>query len=321
MPVVPKLITMVGLITAAMAAGYVARRTGLVRESAARGIMTFMATGGYPPIGFLSIWGIRLVAADAVLPVAGAVHAVCMMALGLGVGRLVTRQRAERGLFAVASGVANHGITMGGFVLFLLFGEAGLARSSIYTLMFWPVAVFLGYPVSRHHATDGGGVSLGRLYVRSVFDVRSIGLVTYTVAIALSASGVARPAIVARSHVIDILVFTLVPVAYFAIGLRLHASGLRPAAKLVVALAAVRFGGGLAVGSALLALIAWGPWPLVGLSRDVFLVQAFVPTAVMLVAMANMFGLRPRTASLLFVANTLIYLAGVLPWVLWAFGT
>ena len=66
---------------------------------------------------------------------------------------------------------------------------------------------------------------------------------------------------------------------------------------------------------------AWTPWPLVGLSRDVFLVQAFVPTAVMLVAMANMFSLRPRTASVLFVANTLIYLVLVLPWVLWAFGT
>jgi hypothetical protein len=45
-------------------------------------------------------------------------------------------------------------------------------------------------------------------------------------------------------------------------------------------------------------------------------VEAFVPTAVTMVAVANMFRLRPQEASIFFVVNTLMYLAFVLPWVL-----
>ena len=315
-----KLITVVGLIGAAMLAGYLARRMGLVREESAKWIMTFMATGGYPPIGFLSIWGNSLVAGDAALPIAGAFHAMLMLLVGLGVGRLVTRQRAERGLFAIASGVANHGITLGGFVLFLLYGEAGLARSSIYVLMFWPVAVFLGYPAARHHADGAPKMSLGRLYLKSVFDIRAIGLLTYTIAILLSAYRVPRPAVIAEYHIVDVMVYALVPVAYFGIGLRLHASHVLSAWRMIVGLAGVRFVGGLAVGYLVLGLTQLTPWPLEGLTRNVFFVQSFVPTAVMVVAMANMFSLRPRTASGLFVVNTMMYLTLVLPWVLWGMG-
>jgi predicted permease len=320
-PFAAKLSVIAGVIALAMTAGYLARRTGLLREGAARRIMTFVAAAGYPPVGLLTIWNLPLRGSDAVLPVLAAAHAAAMIAVGWAASRLVTRDRPERGLFALASGVANHGPTMGGFVLFLLFGEAGLARSSIYTLMFWPMVVFLAYPIARRFAGGRPETSLGRLYLRSVFDFRSIGLATSAGGIALSASGVPRPAFVSDCHVVDVLVFVLVASAYFGIGLRLHLSQVGRAWRLIAGLTAVRFGCGLAVGSAIAAATQWTPWPLSGLGRSVFLVQAFVPTAVMLVAMGNMFGLRPRTASVLFVTNTLLYLAAVLPFVLWAFGT
>ena len=62
------------------------------------------------------------------------------------------------------------------------------------------------------------------------------------------------------------------------------------------------------------------PLPLTGLARKVFLVESTVPTAVTMVAIANMFSLHPRLGSLMFVTNTLGYLLLVLPWVLWIFG-
>jgi predicted permease len=52
----------------------------------------------------------------------------------------------------------------------------------------------------------------------------------------------------------------------------------------------------------------------------VYVVQAFVPTAITSVAVANMFNLRPDEASALFVANTAMYLVLVLPVVFWLFG-
>ena len=320
MPVLAKLLTIFALIAAAMAAGYCARRMGLLRESAARVIMTLVATIGYPPVGFLAIWNLKLQASDAVLPVAGALQAACMMMLGLAVGRVIAKDRAEAGLFGLASGLANHGATLGGFVILLLFGEVGLARSSVYVLMFWPVVVLLGYPIARCRADGASRTPLWRLYVRNLLDVRSIGLLTGAAGILLSSFGVPRPEFIGRYGIVDIMVFVLVPVAYFAIGLRLHVSHVRQTWRLIAGLSVMRFGVSLGVGACILAATRLTPWPLTGLSRDVLIIQSFVPTAVLVVAIANMFDLRPRTASVLFVANTLIYLVLVLPWVLWAMG-
>ncbi len=320
MPVLTRLLTIFALVAAAMAAGYFARRLGLVRESAAKIIMTLISTIGYPPVGFLAIWSLRLQASDAVLPIAGALQAVCMIMLGLAVGRLIAKDRAEVGLFGLASGVANHGVTMGGFVILLLFGEVGLARSSVYVLMFWPVVVLLGYPIARCRADGATRMPLWRLYVSNLVDVRSIGLLTGAAGILLSAFGVPRPEFITQWGFVDVMVFMLVPVAYFAVGLRLHFSHVLQTWRLIVGLSVMRFVVSLGIGVCILAATHLTPWPLTGLSRDVMLVQAFVPTAVLVVAVANMFNLRPRTASAMFVANTLIYLVFVLPWVLWAMG-
>ena len=315
-----KFVTIISLIVLATGAGYLARRTGLLPERAATWVMTFVVIGGYPPVAFLSIWAAKLRASDAALPAMGAVHVAAMMLVGLAVARGLEKTKPERGLFAIASSVANNGSTLGGFVLFLLFGEMGLALSSIYCLMFMPVIVLLVYPVARHHSPEAPRMPLAKLYLRSIFDLRSIGMVTTACGIVLSAMGVARPAFVAEYHVVDVLIFLLVAAAYFGIGLRLHVSQFGASKRHIVALACVRFGCGLAVGSALLALTRLTPWPLTGLRGSVFLVQAFVPTAVMTVAAANMFGLNPRRASVLFVSNTVLYLVVVLPCVLWRFG-
>ncbi len=321
MPLITKLLTIFALIAAAMAAGYAARRLGLLRESAAKSIMTLVATVGYPPVGFLAIWHLQLQPSDAMLPIAGALHAGCMMALGLAAGRFLAGDRAEAGLFGLASGLANHGVTMGGFVILMLFGESGLARSSVFVLMFWPVVVLLAYPIARCRADGATRMPLWRLLVRSLLDIRSIGLLTGAAGILLSSCGVPRPEFITRWGVVDILVFVLVPVAYFAIGLRLHVSHVWQSWRLIAGLSVMRFAVGLGVGVCIIAATQLTPWALTGLSRDVMLIQSFVPTAVLVVATANMFDLRPRTASVLFVANTLMYLALVLPWVLWAMGS
>ena len=64
----------------------------------------------------------------------------------------------------------------------------------------------------------------------------------------------------------------------------------------------------------------WTPLALRDLRWNVVVVQSFVPTSVTMVALANMFDLRPREASALFVVNTAMYLLLVLPVVMWLFG-
>lgn len=108
--------------------------------------------------------------------------------------------------------------------------------------------------------------------------------------------------------------------AYFAIGLRLKVAHAKVAARLIVGLAGMRFMVSLGVCLCLPGLVNLMPWPLSGLRRDIILVQAFVPMAVTNVAVANMFGLHPGKASVMFVGNTLMYLVIILPLVIWWLG-
>jgi len=322
MSVTAKLLVTVALIVLSMAGGYLARRYGLLRERVAGWLMIVVAVFGYPLVGFLSIWATPLGGAEFWLTSQAVVHMAVMTVIGLGVGRLLTRDRGEFGLFGIASAIGNNGFTMGGFIVYLLYGETGLGLANIYFLLFGPAVIVMHYPIARHYSTDRPGGSLGRLLLRSIFDWRSVGLPMTVVAIWLSMAGVPRPAVIGEYGVLDVLMFTLTPIAYFAIGLRLHATYVVKTWRMVLALAGIRFLAGAAVGLGLLALTALTPWPLRWgtLPVNVCLIESFVPMAVTVVAVANMFHLKPREASLLFVANTLMYLVLVLPLVMWVFG-
>lgn len=307
-------------VALATAGGYLCRRLRWVSESAGEAIMTFVAVFGYPSVGFISVWGTPLLPSDAVLPVMAAVHGVAMVFVSLALAGWFTRDRQEQGLFALAGGVGNNGFTMGAFVLFLLYGEPGMGLANLYILLFIPVVVLVMYPLARHYASGQPPGSLASLILRSVWDWRSIGLPVISVAIVLSALGVPRPQWMSDWRVMDVLVYSITPLAFFGIGLRLHFSRVLPLWRMLLGLALVRFGVCAAAGVALAALTWLTPWPLRDLRWKVYVIESFVPTSVTMVAVANMFGLHPPAASVLFVVNTAMYLVLVLPVILWLFG-
>jgi len=104
---------------------------------------------------------------------------------------------------------------------------------------------------------------------------------------------------------------------YFSIGLRLHGGRVRKLTRLIVALGVMRYVVGAGLALALAALAPWQPW---SMPWRIFLLEGVMPTAITMVAMANMFRTKPRTASALFVANTVFFLAVCLPIVLWLLG-
>ncbi len=305
------------LMILATAAGYLVRRLGFLPQRAAEIIMTFVAVFGFPAVSFLSVWGTRLEPGDILLPVMAVAHVLVMVPLSFVASRWASRDRGERGLFLLAGMVGNNGFTMGAFVLYLLYGEEGMGLGNLYLLFFIPLIVVLMYPIARHHSTAGPFSGMGRLVWRSILDWRSIGLPATVLAMILSLLEVPRPMIVTEWRIVDTLVYVIIPLAFFSIGLGLHLSRVLPLRRMLAALAVVRFVFGAAAGLAL----AWlTPWPPGNIRWNVFVIEAFVPTSVMGVAIARMFDLRPREASGLFVCNTLTYLVAVLPFVFWIFG-
>ena len=315
-----KLTILLSLTVLPASVGYATRRLGLASEELGRRLMTFVLVFGASSVGFLSIWSVRIEARQIWLPALAAVHVVTLVVVGLLLGRLLLRDRAERGLFGLACGMGNTGHTMGGFVVFLLYGVDGLALSSIYGLMWMPVIVLLVYPIARHFAMHEPPESLGTLMLRCLLHWRSLPLPMAATAIVLSICRVPRPRIVAEWYILNVLVYTMTSLAYFSIGLRLHLTSVGYLKKQILCLLAMRFVVAAALALLLLGLTRLTPWPLMGLARDVFIILSFCPVAVTVVGVANMFTLKARHASVLFVATTATYLIVVLPLVLWLFG-
>ncbi|MCY2930894.1 MAG: hypothetical protein NTV86_15675 [Planctomycetota bacterium] len=317
MPLHAKALLAVAVIVCSMAGGYLARRFHWLKESASRPIMTMVAVFGYGSIGFFSIWKEKLTAAEAWLPLLAGAFMLIMLPLGVLAGRMLTRNRPTIGVFAVAGALANTGATMGGLLAYILFNEEGLRLTNIYGLLWTPVIVCVMYPVMRHFGRSESRESLGPLMVRNLLDWRSIGLPLAILAMVLAGLGVQRPRAVEQWHVIDVMVLLTTLGGYFAIGLRLHGGRVRKLTRLIVGLGVMRYvvGAGLA-----LALTALAPWEPGSLPWRIFLLEAVMPTAITMVAMANMFRTKPRTASALFVANTVFFLVVCLPIVLWLLG-
>lgn len=319
MSLVTTFIITVGLIVVSTTLGYVARRMRWVSERLAEKIMTFIYVLGYSSVGFFAIWALPLKMSDMWLPLLGTLDIVVMLALGLGIGRLFSRDRGEVGLFGIATSVGNNGFTMGGFIVYLLYGSEGLGLVNILGLMWTPTTVLLLYPIAQACSGHHAGKSLRQLIWDSLFDWRSIGLPMAAGAIVLSLCQVPYPRVVFDWHILDAMMFVLTPLAYFGIGLRLHVGRMVRFWPMILALAGTRFVLGAAVGLGIVALTLLTPWPLDKRSWNIFLIEAFVPTAITMVAVCNMFRLKPREASALLVTNTALYLAAVLPLVLWWF--
>lgn len=318
-----KFLTIFLLLTLSLGAGYLCRKLHLAGDRAAGWLMTAVAVLGYPIVNLLAIWDTKLHASDLWLPGLSVVQILLLTAAGLAISKYLTADRGERGLFAISAAFGNHGLTMGGFVVFLLFGEQALGLASIYFMLFTPVTVLLAYPLARHYATDKPSGSLARLLLRSLFDWRSIGLPISALGILLSPSvlAVPRPAFIKNLNVVDILMYAINVAAYFGIGLQLRMSYVPALKKLIAGLVFARYIVGAATGVGLLALTMLTPWPMDwnSLGGKVVLIESFVSSAVTCVAVASMFNLKPREASVLFVTNTLVYLAAVLPIVLWIY--
>ncbi len=303
----------VGLIVLSTAAGWLARRRGWVAETHARPLMTAVSVLGYPVVGFMAIWRTPLPLSAIWLPTLGAAQTTLMALLALAVARRFLADREEQGLVGFSAGIGNHGVTMAGFVIFLLFGERGLGASSVYAMYTFFAFVLLSYTIAQAHADGAPRRGIGALMLGNLLHWRALGLYACLAAIGLSVGGIPAPDIIGRWRLLDISVHAVIVFAYFSIGLQLHFPRMLGLGRIVAITLAVRHGAGPAIGLGLVGLTLLTPWPLEGLARNVFLIQSSVSMGVMGVAVANMFRVKPREASALFVVSSAVYLLVGIP--------
>lgn len=320
--VAARLLFPIALIAGSIAAGYGAQRAG-VGEQTARRLMLFVVTVPYTLVAFMAIWVLPFTLELVSLPVMGMLVTTAGVGAGAVIARWLKLPREMAGAFVLTAGASNLGFTMGGFVNYLLFREPGLAMAAMYT-SFWDFAmVLLFYPVARHYG-HGADQPLWRLVLANFADLRSLPFLATVLGLTLNLLGVARPAAITQWHVVDVAMVGGAVLAFFVTGLRLHLGQLHAHKWLYALVAGVKFLLMPAVAAVLLGLMWLAGHPLVHPAGapgwKVALVQASTPAAIYAVVISNLFHLDDRLASVIFLVNTICYLAVVMPLVLMIFG-
>ena len=307
------------LIIVSTISGYLTRTRLGIKEQSAKVIMTVVAVAGYPIVGFMAIWGTPLQWADVWLPFLGATQATLMAFIALTIGRKLFPDRAERGVVGISCGIGNHGVTMAGFAVYLVFGRIGLGLNMIYTLYTFFALVLLSYTIAQHYSSEAKSRSIAKLMIGNLLHWRATGLYACLTAIFLTIAGFAPPQQIHTWNLLNSAIYLVIAGAYFSIGLQLHIPHIAKMKRAIICVIGIRQGVGLLIGLSLAGLTMCSPWPLEGLSLKVFLLQSSVPAGVLGVAVANMFSIKPREASAIFVVSSILYLAIGMPLVLWIF--
>jgi predicted permease len=303
---------MVGLVVAASAAGYLARRLKWCPEEHA-GRLTWLGMVYVVPLAsLLPVWKLQMGWEDVWLPVQCVILTFLCLGMGLASARLHGMSRPDTGAYSYAAAHSNLGVTMGGFVCLALFGEKGLALTLIYVTL-WTVLMFgVFFPLAGTFAGRGARFGMGS-FLRSLLDIRCISLPAIFLGLGLNVTGVTRPGWIEDWHLVDILVCINNAVMFFVIGLTLHLSRFKDYIAACASLSAIKFIASPIAAAGLILLVQTAGLHLDKLRVNVMMVESAMPTAVFAVVAANLYGLNARLASLLFVINTAVFLAVVLP--------
>jgi len=266
-----------------IALGYLLKLGRLFRESEISALRKFVMRVALPFLIFQNLYRADVESLNQALPIVLAfmlMTALYTLAAGL-FSPLIAAGEKQKLTFAFAVFAGNYAF-LGWGVIVAFFGEQALTRAVFFSMFFWPVFLTCGFFLRRRFEyVAGQGERTGFLQIL----VRHAG-VPITVAVSALALNIGRVRLPATiGHFIAQFAALAIPMILFAIGQNLRL--FMPVARLRLVLAAsfFRLVGGFALGLAVVSLLRL-VFSLDGLSRQVILLQAVMPTA----TMATFFG-------------------------------
>jgi malate permease and related proteins len=285
-------------ISGIAARGYVKSPQALSRR-----LLRTNLIGLEPLIVLWCTWGLTVSASLMILPICGfglIVLGVLAGSLAAGMLRLSGKRRQT---FLITSSLANHGFTMGGFLCYFFFGEAGLGSSVILVLYFIPYVYCLVFPYAR--TSTGQKISFGGFFKKTVHDIQNMPLFAMAAGLLLNATGIKRPDI---AFPLDALLLVSIALYYLTLGISFTRVNVRSIRRELTALSVIKF---IIVPGAACAMLS--VLPLDPALKAVIQLQAFMPAAIYSMVTAVLFDLDTDLASGLFVCNTVVFLTMVLP--------
>jgi predicted permease len=242
------------------------------------------------------------------VPLIGSLVSLGLLAAAYGGAALLGLRGPRRGAFLNCGMMSNIGMSLGGFICYMFLGVQGQGLSVLYTAHFLPVCFTLGVVLASHYARRGEatvGQTL-RGVVRNPLVLIPNGALV--VGLALNAARAGVPDWIGPANAL--VVFAVVSLHAFAIGLTLRLSRVGAYWREAVALAATKFLLGPAIAAAVVFLLGqWGAHD--GLLWRTAVILGAMPVAIFATVVSNLFDLDRDLANSAWVLTTLACAAAI----------
>ena len=264
-----------------------------------------------PFILLWSIWGLKLNFDMIFLPLAGLSTVIIGYFTGKIFIKMVKLQGKTAASYLISSILANQGLSLGGFICYLIAGEQGLGLATIYVSYFLPFLFLFIFPyaklASMQENSDSGTTKTLTLkkYAKLLFNFQNLPLAGILAALFLQMFRIDRPVI---SFNLDYLIFTDILLYYLTLGINFEIGHFSNGIKEQAVLAISKF-----IILPVITFIALYFIELDPLVETVIQVQSCMPAAIYSVISTILFDLDSKLNSGLFVVNSLLFLAVMLP--------
>ena len=231
------------------------------------------------------------------------------------VAKMLKLNKLEKGSFISCAVFSNVGLTMGGIICFIFFGDQGLYMSSFYITLFIPHYYFVGFPLMSVFSKEKK-VKLKQV-ARELFGnpVSIVPISLMCAGLILNLTGIPRPQLL-NQITTRLLVYVAVAGYSLAIGLGLSFSGSIKYIKHSLYISAIKFIFTPLIGLLVLTVMGFlhfdDPLP-----AKVIFVESFMPAAIMSVLLVKVFNLNEDLSNASWIITNMIAVPMIpLLWVL-----
>jgi len=260
---------------------------------------------------FLTLWilDLRNLKSIFVLPVSAVIISITALFIGRIISGFLNHNSKQRGAFLSCAMFSNIGITLGGFICFLVLGEAGFSYALIYVAHFFPFFFTVGFYMARHYNKnyDSSWVSNFKDYVTN--PVRFIPTLAMMVGLVFNSTRIERPEILASVN--SFLLYVSIIVYSFSIGLTLRFKKIFHYKKEIISISILKFIFNPAV-AFLLILITGGSDVIGAIPAQVIVIESFMPVAIFSLVLSKLFDFDQDLANSCWISTTL-FIIFILP--------
>lgn len=278
------------------------------RKLLSRIILNFNLICLEPIIVGWSIWGLQLEKSFTILPIAGLLTVISGFGVGIFLANRLRLKKESRATFIISSSIVNHGFTMGGSLCYLFLGESGLGQAVLYAAYFMPFIFTVIFPFARNNSSDKKNEKRSSILFRfkkQFINWQSLPFYALIVGLSLNLCDITRPHAIFK---IEIPLYSAIILYYFSLGLTFSFSKIKSIRKENALIAGWKF---ILLPATTIGIMYF--LPVNNVTRDVILIESFMPAAVYSVVSSVIFKLDHELAAGIFVVNTLIFMTIILP--------